>query len=143
MFNLMTLLSSALSLGATPPTASQTTALEAWVDQQLPLLRADVVAVGTSFNMPVLIKLANDTMRAANLLDGVLKGLKRAEVVAITVRFVATTFAPPGAQVWLGPVLASGALENLIESLYRAAFPDPVTPPVVDAPELPSGEGVK
>ncbi len=138
-FKLLALLSGALSLGSSTPTAGQATALAAWADKTLPILRADVESLGSAFGMPGVIKLVSDTVTAANGLAGAFAGMDRAEVVAVVVRFVLQEFAPLVAQAWLAPILASGALENLIESVYRQLFP---VAPVVDAPELPSGAEV-
>jgi hypothetical protein len=138
-FKLLTLLSSALALGSSTPTAGQATALATWADQTLPTLRTDVQSLGTAFAMPGVIKLIGDTVTAANGLAGAFVGLDRAEVVAVVVRFVLTEFTPASALGWLTPLLASGTVENLIESVYRQLFPVAVTAPVTDAPELPSG----
>jgi len=43
----------------------------------------------------------------------------------------------------LTPLLASGTIAGLIESVYWELFPVLVTPPVVNAPELPIGERIK
>jgi hypothetical protein len=138
-FKLLTLLSSALALGSSTPSAGQATALATWADQTLPILRTDVQNLGAAFGMPAVIKLIGDTVTAANGLAGAFVGLDRAEVVAVVVRFVLTEFTPAAALGWLTPLLASGTVENLIESVYRQLFPVAVTAPVTDAPELPSG----
>jgi len=64
-------------------------------------------------------------------------------VVAVTLRFAVQQFAPLAVAASLAPLLASGTIEGLIESVYRELFPVPVTPPVVNAPELPNGEAIK
>jgi len=143
MLTLMTLLSAALSLGSTPATPGQSAALGTWVDTWLPKLKADVQALGNNLNAVTLLGLAKDVIPAANQLAGVFVGADRAEVVAVTLRFAVQQFAPPAVVASLAPLLASGSIEGLIESVYRELFPVPVTPPVVNAPELPSGEGVK
>lgn len=142
MLTLMTLLSGALSLGSTPPTTGQSTALGTWVDTWLPKLRADVQALGTGLNAVTLLSLAKDVIPAANQLAGVFVGADRGEVVAVTLRFVVQEFAPPAIAAQLAPMLASGTIEGLVEGLYRELFPVPVTAPVVNAPELPSGAAV-
>jgi len=140
MFTLIGLLTTALSLGAAPLTATQTSTLGVWADTWLPKFKKDVLAFGDGIMITEVMTLVGDVIPAANSLQGTFKGLDRAEVVGVTVRFVVQEFAPPVAQAWLAPILASGALENLIESVYRQLFP---VAPVVDAPELPSGEVIK
>jgi len=142
MLTLMTLLSSALSLGSTPATPGQSAALGTWVDTWLPKLKADVQALGNNLNAVTLLGLAKDVIPATNQLAGVFVGADRAEVVAVTLRFAVQQFAPPAVVASLAPLLASGSIEGLIESVYRELFPVPVTPPVIDAPELPSGAAV-
>jgi len=80
---------------------------------------------------------------AANQLAGIFVNADRAEVVAATLRFAVQQFAPPAVVASLAPLLASSTIEGLIESVYRELFPVPVTPPVIDAPELPSGEALR
>jgi len=143
MLTLMTLLSGALSLGSTPATPGQSSALGTWVDTWLPKLKADVQVMGTGLNAVNLLVLARDVIPAANQLAGVFAGTDRAEVAAITLRFAVQQFAPPAVVASLTPLLASGTVEGLIESVYRELFPVPVTPPVVNAPELPSGEAIQ
>jgi len=87
MLTLRTLLFSALSLGSTPATPGQSSALGTWVDTWLPKLKADVQAMGTGLNAVNLLVLARDVTPAANQLAGVFIGTDRAEVAAITLRF--------------------------------------------------------
>ena len=141
MFTLIGLLTSALSLGAAP-TPAQTSTLVVWTDTWLPKFKADVLALGDGITPGEVLALVGDVIPAANQLEGTFKGLDRAQVVGVTVRFVVQEFAPAALQPILAPILASGVLEGMIEAKYRELFPEPVTPPVVDAPELPSGEGV-
>lgn len=140
ILTLISLLSSALALGATAPTSGQAAALGTWADTWLPEFRHDVEALGTGITPAGVMKLVGDVIPAANSLQGTFKGLDRAEVVGVTVRFVVQEFAPAALQPILAPILASGVLEGVIEAKYRELFPEK---PVVDAPELPSGEGIK
>jgi len=139
MSTLMSLLTAALSLGAAAPTPAQVSVLDGWTDTWLPKFKADVQALGTGLTPASLLTIVGDVIPAANQLQGAFKGLDRAEVVGVTVRFVVQEFAPPALLPILAPILASGVLEGMIEAKYRELFPEK---PVVDAPELPSGEGV-
>jgi len=140
MSTLLSLLTAALSLGAAAPTPAQVSVLNVWTDTWLPKFKADVLALGDGITPGEVLTLVGDVIPAANQLQGTFKGLDRADVVGVTVRFVVQEFAPPALQPILAPILASGVLEGMIEAKYRELFPEK---PVVDAPELPSGEGIK
>lgn len=137
--NLLNLLTAALALGITPPTADQTAALGAWLDKHLPDLTKDIKAAGAGLNMATVLILVQDLVPAANELATVFRGLDRATVVAVVGRYLLKEYAPASAQTWLAPVLASGAFEHFIKSAYLQIFPET---PVTDASELPSGAAV-
>jgi len=140
MLNLMSLLTAALSLGAAAPTPAQVSVLDVWTDTWLPKFKADVLALGDGITPGEVLTLVGDVIPAANQLQGTFKGFDRADVVGVTVRFVVQEFAPAALQQILAPILASGVLEGMIEAKYRELFPEK---PVVNAPELPSGEAIQ
>jgi len=82
VLTLISLLSSALALGATAPTSGQAAALGTWADTWLPEFRHDVMVISA------------DVIPAANSLQGTFKGLDRAQVVSVAVRFMVQEFAP-------------------------------------------------
>ncbi|WP_407538857.1 hypothetical protein Q0M94_11825 [Deinococcus radiomollis] len=136
-------------LGNTAATDNATTtALSAWVSEYEPLILTEAqVLLRSPFTWSELGKLAETTVQAVNGLKGVLVGADRAKV-AQTVLVVAVKeglqFLPlPMRAVagWVLPLLEGPVVAGFIQAAFEKLFP--VTAPVTNAPELPSGEAVK
>ncbi len=121
------------------------TALSAWVSEFEPLILTEAqVLLRSPFTWG---KLAETTVQAVNGLKGVLVGADRAKV-AQTVLVMAgkegLQFLPLPVRAvagWVLPMLEGPVVAGFIQAAFQKLFP--VTPPVVNAPELPSGEAVK
>lgn len=135
-----TQLLSALLAFAGTATDPQEAALTAWVDAHLPALIAKGRELLTPpFALQELSALAEEAVKAAQALKGVLSGQQRAKAAQLILVVAARAALPDLVEPWVLPLLSSEGVAALIESAFQRVFGDGAPVPLPPVPMDPSG----